>query len=121
MEPFEGNPLEAAPDSLTVAESALRERNIEVTDEHLFLVASAIVPGKNMELNEGMTLAMRDKDTDQSVEAYVTELREDGVLMDLNHPLAGETLFFDVEIISLRPAAPAELAHGHVHSSTHNH
>ena len=54
MEPFEGNPLEAAPDSLTVAESALRERNIEATDENLFLVASAIVPGKNMELNEGI-------------------------------------------------------------------
>ena len=75
----------------------------------------------DMELREGMVLAMRDKDTDQSVEAHVTEIREDGVLMDLNHPLAGETLIFNVEIISLRPASPAELAHGHVHSRAHSH
>ena len=74
-----------------------------------------------LELSEGMILAMRDKDTDQSVEAFVTEIREDGVLMDLNHPLAGETLFFNVEIVSLRPASPGELAHGHVHSAGHSH
>ncbi|MFN2189429.1 MAG: peptidylprolyl isomerase [Candidatus Promineifilaceae bacterium] len=74
----------------------------------------------DMELTEGMTLSMRDKDSDEVVEAYVTEIRDEGVLMDLNHPLAGETLFFDVEVVSLRPASPSELAHGHVHSSHHN-
>jgi FKBP-type peptidyl-prolyl cis-trans isomerase SlyD len=87
--------------------------------------AFALVPLQSfptdLEMSEGMVLAMRDKDTDQSVEAFVTEIRDDGVLMDLNHPLAGETLFFDVEIVSLRPASPAELAHGHVHASTHSH
>jgi FKBP-type peptidyl-prolyl cis-trans isomerase SlyD len=76
---------------------------------------------EDLELSEGMVLAMRDKDTDQSVEAYVTEIRDDGVYMDLNHPLAGEILLFSVEIISLRPASPSELAHGHVHSSGQSH
>lgn len=75
----------------------------------------------DLELNEGMVLAMRDRDTNQGVEAYVAEMREDGVLMDLNHPLAGETLMFNVEIVSLRPASPGELAHGHVHGSGHSH
>ncbi len=51
---FTGDPLEAAPDTLQLAEDALRERKLPVTDEHVFLVASAIVPGKNMDLNEGI-------------------------------------------------------------------
>jgi len=55
-EPFSGDPLEAAPDSLAQAEAALRERNLPVTDESVFLVASAIVPGKSMDLNEGIRL-----------------------------------------------------------------
>ncbi|MDD8050095.1 MAG: biotin attachment protein [Verrucomicrobiota bacterium] len=54
MEPFEGDPLEAAPDSLAQAREALKERKLKLTDENTFLVAAAIVPGKNMELNEGI-------------------------------------------------------------------
>jgi pyruvate carboxylase subunit B len=54
--PFDGDPLEAAPDSLAEARAALDERGIEKTDENVFLVASAIIPGKNMDLNEGIRL-----------------------------------------------------------------
>ena len=56
MEPFIGDPLEQAPDSIATAEAALRERNLPLSEENIFLVASAIVPGKNMELNEGIRL-----------------------------------------------------------------
>ncbi len=56
LEPFDGDPLEAAPDSLGPARKALEERGLPVTDENVFLVASAIVPGKKMELNEGIRL-----------------------------------------------------------------
>ena len=56
MPPFDGDPLEAAPDSLSQAKEALEERSLPVTDENVFLVAAAIVPGKNMELNEGIRL-----------------------------------------------------------------
>ncbi len=35
--------------------------------------------------------------------------------VDLNHPLAGQTLDFDIEITDVRDAAPEEVAHGHVH------
>ncbi|MEN8149911.1 MAG: biotin/lipoyl-containing protein [Planctomycetota bacterium] len=55
-EPFDGDPLEAAPDSLEPAKKALEERGIETTDENVFLVAAAIVPTKKMELNEGIRL-----------------------------------------------------------------
>ncbi len=56
LAPFEGDPLEEAPDTIAAAEEALRERNLPVTEENIFLVASAIVPGKNMDLNEGIRL-----------------------------------------------------------------
>ncbi len=35
--------------------------------------------------------------------------------VDINHPLAGQTLRFAVEIVSLRAAHPEEIAHGHAH------
>ncbi|MGC9335335.1 MAG: FKBP-type peptidyl-prolyl cis-trans isomerase [Anaerolineae bacterium] len=47
--------------------------------------------------------------------AIVAELDSENVLLDFNHPLAGETLYFDVEIASLRAASSEELAHGHAH------
>ncbi len=52
--PFEGDPLEAAPDSLGPARAALEERGLPVTEENIFLVAAAIVGGKSMDLNEGI-------------------------------------------------------------------
>jgi len=56
LEPFDGDPLDAAPDSIELAVAALKERDLPVNDESTFLVAAAIVPGKNMELNEGIRL-----------------------------------------------------------------
>jgi FKBP-type peptidyl-prolyl cis-trans isomerase SlyD len=35
--------------------------------------------------------------------------------VDLNHPMAGKSLDFDVEIIDVRAATEEEIAHGHVH------
>lgn len=35
--------------------------------------------------------------------------------IDTNHPLAGQALTFDIEIMALRPATGEELSHGHAH------
>jgi FKBP-type peptidyl-prolyl cis-trans isomerase SlyD len=35
--------------------------------------------------------------------------------IDTNHPLAGQTLVFDIEVLEVRAASAEELAHGHVH------
>ena len=35
--------------------------------------------------------------------------------IDLNHPMAGKELHFDIEIVEVREASAEELAHGHVH------
>jgi len=43
----------------------------------------------------------------------------DTIVLDVNHPLAGETLHFQVKVIDLRPATAEELDHGHVHGEGH--
>ncbi|MCK4857423.1 MAG: biotin attachment protein [candidate division Zixibacteria bacterium] len=53
---FEGDPLEAAPKNVGPAQKALKERNLEVTEKNTFLVLASMVPGKKMELNEGIRL-----------------------------------------------------------------
>jgi FKBP-type peptidyl-prolyl cis-trans isomerase SlyD len=45
----------------------------------------------------------------------VAALDEDEVTLDGNHPLAGLTLNFDVDIVDVREATPDEIEHGHVH------
>ena len=51
----------------------------------------------------------------------VTDFSGNSVLLDFNHPLAGETLHFDVEIANLRAATEEELSHGHVHGDQNAH
>jgi len=45
----------------------------------------------------------------------VTDVGGDKVKVDGNHPLAGQTLHFDVEVVEIRNATSEELEHGHVH------
>ncbi len=47
----------------------------------------------------------------------VTEIKDDSVTVDTNHPLAGETLHFDVAVVDVRDATEEELGHGHAHGS----
>ena len=56
LEPFGGDPLEAAPDGQAAADQALTERGLPHTDENRFLVAASIVPGRSLDLNEGIRL-----------------------------------------------------------------
>jgi pyruvate carboxylase subunit B len=58
MEPFEGDPLEAAPKNVEPAKQILKDNNLEVNDENTFLVLSAMVPGKKVEVNEGLRLLL---------------------------------------------------------------
>jgi FKBP-type peptidyl-prolyl cis-trans isomerase SlyD len=51
----------------------------------------------------------------------VKEVNEDSVVVDANHPLAGETLHFAVKIDSVREATESELAHGHAHGGDGHH
>ena len=63
----------------------------------------------------GVELELRDED-DELLGATITEVGEDFVLLDFNHPLAGKTLEFEVTIRELREATSEEIDHGHIHS-----
>lgn len=54
--------------------------------------------------------------TDKGVRAAtVIKVGKFSVDIDLNHPLAGQTISFDIEIIDVRAASAEEIAHGHAH------
>jgi len=45
----------------------------------------------------------------------VTEIADDKVVLDGNHPLAGMALVFNCTVTAIRPASAEEMEHGHVH------
>ncbi|WP_293001478.1 peptidylprolyl isomerase [Nevskia sp.] len=55
------------------------------------------------------------------VSVVITAIEGDEVTVDGNHPLAGETLHFAVEITSVREASVEEVLHGHVHGAGGHH
>ena len=75
----------------------------------------------NVNLEVGEAIMMRDKESGEPFQAYISEIRTDTVLLDFNHPLAGETLHFHIRIAGLREPTNEELAHGHVHDPNHAH
>jgi FKBP-type peptidyl-prolyl cis-trans isomerase SlyD len=50
----------------------------------------------------------------------VTAVDAESVTVDANHPLAGQTLNFEVKVVDVRAATEQELSHGHVHGA-HGH
>jgi pyruvate carboxylase subunit B len=53
---FDGDPLEAAPKNIEPAQEALVDLGLEVNNRNTFLVLASMVPGKKLELNEGIRL-----------------------------------------------------------------
>ncbi|WP_314243546.1 peptidylprolyl isomerase [Empedobacter tilapiae] len=62
----------------------------------------------------GALLPLTD-DAGNQFRASVIEVTEEAVIADLNPPMAGKTLEFEVEILNVRPATEEELSHGHAH------
>ena len=56
-----------------------------------------------------------------AVVVTVTEVRDDVVVIDGNHALAGVDLNFEVKIIDVREASEEEASHGHVHGEHGHH
>jgi len=70
-------------------------------------------------ITEGMQLKA---DTDHGPLIFtVIEVRENDIVLDGNHPLAGTTLNFEVEVHDVRKATAEELSHGHVHGEGGHH
>lgn len=57
----------------------------------------------------GSQVPMSDANGNRMI-GVVTEVKPDSVKMDFNHPMAGKTLNFDVEVVSVRDVTPEDLA-----------
>ena len=51
----------------------------------------------------------------------VMKIKGDTVLLDGNHPLAGQVLRFAVKVVDVQPASAEEVAHGHAHGAHGHH
>ncbi|MCK5810502.1 MAG: peptidylprolyl isomerase [Cocleimonas sp.] len=99
--------------SITVeAAEAYGERNDELTQD----VSREMFEGvPDDQLVAG---AQFQAQTDAGVEVItIAAVDGDNIKIDANHPLAGQTLNFDVEMLDIRDATAEELAHGHVHAA----
>ncbi|MCE9577400.1 MAG: peptidylprolyl isomerase [Deltaproteobacteria bacterium] len=90
----------------------------EVTGEPKSVPKSAFPD--DVELEEGMQFFVSGKDGDP-IPVWVVAVHGDEVLLDQNHPLAGETLHFEIEVVSVRKASAEELEHGHPHGPEGHH
>ena len=62
----------------------------------------------------GEVLPLQDNQGNQ-FRAVVVEVTPEAVIADLNHPMAGKSLSFEIEVLNVRPATEEELSHGHAH------
>jgi FKBP-type peptidyl-prolyl cis-trans isomerase SlyD len=73
---------------------------------------------------EGVEVGMQFEGAAEGTDEYmlytVTDMTDDTVVVDGNHPLAGQTLKFDCTIIDVRKATPEEITHEHAHGE-HGH
>ena len=80
------------------------ERQQRVPIKHL-IFKGKLKPGMVVQLNT----------SDGRVPVTVTKAGRHSADIDTNHPLAGQSLSFDIEILEVRAATEEEIAHGHAH------
>ncbi len=75
---------------------------------------------KDMKLDVGMQFETVAQDG-MGMIFTVAGIEGDQVSVDGNHPLAGQVLNFDVEVLKMRAATPDEMEHGHAHGPDGHH
>ena len=88
------------------------------TDEAAFMEVPREAFPPNVPLETGTELELRDQSGNPAY-ARVDSVSEKSVRLNMNHPLAGKELHFDVRIADLRQATEEETSHGHVHGDHH--
>lgn len=71
-------------------------------------------------LEVGITFQAMDQDQNPLL-GTITKIAGDEVTVDFNHPLAGMTLHFEVQLAGVREATAEECEHGHVHGQGGHH
>lgn len=66
------------------------------------------------DIEAGMLVELEDEDGEM-IPVWIAEIEDDVVHVDVDHPLAGMRLHFDLEVLDVRAATDDEIAHGHPH------
>jgi FKBP-type peptidyl-prolyl cis-trans isomerase SlyD len=89
-------------------------------DESLIAIEPRDLFPDNIEV--GMQFERGSEDEEDDGLLYtITDIAEDKVVVDGNHPLAGQSLVFSCTVTDVRKASPEELSHGHVHGPGGHH
>ena len=115
--------LEREMDGMAVGES----KNVIVSaadgygevDEEAFMEAPRNEFPKDMPITPGVEMELTGPE-DQPMYARIESVEGETVLLNMNHPLAGKELHFDVKVVGLREATNEEMEHGHAHDGHHH-
>jgi len=97
------------------AEDAYGERDEEMVEE---VERSEFDEGEELEVGKEFQY---DDEDGNIFHVRIVKVDDKMVTIDGNHPLAGQTLAFEVEILGVRDASAEELEHGHVHGEGGHH
>ncbi len=91
----------------------------EFDEELIVSVPLTQIPKKDVKVGDQFHA---DSAEGHSRTVVVTEVKDNEIIVDGNHPLSGQDLNFAVEIVDVRSATKEELSHGHAHGpGGHNH
>ena len=75
---------------------------------------------QGIQLERGLPLQAQTPEG-QIINMVVVDFDENTVTVDLNHPLAGKDLVFEIEVVNVREATQDEILHGHAHGAGGHH
>ena len=88
-------------------------------DEEAFIEAPVSEFPKDMPLKPGVEMELTGPEG-HPMYARVERVEGETVVLNMNHPLAGKELHFDVKVVGLRDASNEEMEHGHAHGAHHH-
>jgi len=68
----------------------------------------------------GAKVPMKDEQGNE-FDGFIIDITKDTVIVDFNHPMTGEDLYFEGRVLNVREATKEELEHGHVHGNNCEH
>ena len=89
-------------------------------DADLVNIESRNLFPENIEVGMQFERAAEDED-DEDVLYTITDIADDKVVVDGNHPLAGVALIFSCTVNDIRAASADEISHGHIHGEGGHH
>ena len=115
--------LEREMDGMAVGESKtvviLPSDGYGEMDEEAFIEVPRSEFPEDMPLKPGLEMELAGPEG-QPMYARVESMEGETVVLNMNHPLAGKELHFDVKVINLRDATDEEMDHGHAHGAHHH-